>query len=171
VLHKAYHGMNLLGAHREGGHFIRRIAPLVGLFGNMSRAKEHVMFVFLEELSSDIRYAHERVAKFLNMDPSRELPENFKVQNKNEWSQSPRQQDYYPSSVGGDGGGDDDDNNDNDDDDDNDDGGSGSEDSKHKELKVMAFLETYYAESTRKLNDFLRDDFGIENKWWNSPIQ
>jgi hypothetical protein len=152
--------MNLLGAHREGGHFIRRIAPLVGLFGNMSRAKEHVMFVFLEELSSDIRYAHEKVAKFLKLDHSRELPENFKVENKNEWSQSSHQQDYYPSSsnnnVGSGGGGG---------------GGGGGEDSKHKELKVMAFLETYYAESTKKLNDFLRDNFGIENKWWNMPIQ
>jgi len=153
----AISGIDLLGAHRDRGHFHLFLGPILQLFGEhaLPSAKERVFVVMLEQMAAEPFETHNKIAQFLGIGPS-ELPLELQIANRNN-PRSPPGGPLFPNGVRSP----------------HDVVENGSEwCDEHgicqwfSDEAVLIALDEFYATSTAELNYILKKALGYENKWW-----
>ncbi len=157
----------LLGAHRDNGHFVKWLRPIVDIAAaalptpTAQLPQQQLLVLFLEELATDAAAVHHRAAEFVGLKTS-ELPFQKEpsssatslsapVVNRGGASQAANRH-VEGGLTRGDVK-----------------GGSGNEDTGEagqKHLHLLLLLDNFYAESIRELDDLLLSALGVQNTWW-----
>ena len=158
-----YAGRDLLGAHRDRGCFMLWVGPLLRLLGPGARDK--LLVVFLEEMAVAPLEVHQRVARFIGMDPG-QLPPTLGIVNKNTVPSSSSSSGRGEAPPCGERG-------------------AQCASGRRPEASggtwcdpvdgvchwisddgAMVALDEYYADCSARLNAMLREHLGVENTWW-----